>query len=158
MGIERRKVIIDRSMWLHGHGCETAETALLNNFGQKCCLGFAAEQLCGATEAEILDETTPQGVPSVFLRGLPELIHLRRREGETEARYRDTLFCVGLVEINDSDDYADIDSPQREADLREKFATIGVDVEFVGEYGTATRSSSQQKEAEDHGTNSDTEG
>lgn len=41
MGVERRKVIIDRSMWLHGHGFRGGEeTMLLNNFGQKCCLGF----------------------------------------------------------------------------------------------------------------------
>lgn len=149
MGTERRKVIIDRSMWLHGHGLGSGETLLLNNFGQKCCLGFAAEQLCGATEAEILDESTPEAVASVFLRGLPELVEKTDLDDLEDRDYSNTDLCECLMQTNDDTHYPDIDSPQREEDIRTRFAAIGVDVEFTGEYHTGTRSSLQQKEAED---------
>lgn len=152
MGIERRKVIIDRSMWLHGHGFRGGEeTMLLNNFGQKCCLGFAAEQLCQAEEREILGESTPEDVASVFLRGLPELVEKADLDDPGIKEYSNTDLCDCLMRTNDNDNYPDIDSPQREEDIRTRFAAIGVDVEFTGEYHAGTRSTSQQKEAEDDG-------
>lgn len=135
---EERKVVIYRETWLHGLGMGETNgpfSVLLNSDGHMCCLGFAAEQICEATTAEILEESTPDNVPEVFLRGLPELVKITQvddSDGGRKESWRNSCVCYDLMKINDSDDYAD--EQKREEDLKAKFATIGVVCEFTGEY------------------------
>lgn len=126
-----RKVRINRAKWRSGdcsHGGNSAyqsgygDTALINDEGFRCCLGFAACQLGKISLKSILNLSTPEELPRV-------ITPLSER---TEYGVRDTRFTTTCIEINDDQD---ITQKQRESKLKRKFKTKNIQLEFYGEYG-----------------------
>ena len=116
-------LIIDRAKWRTG-GCshiQTGEgrTALLNDNGFMCCLGFRCHQL-GIPEKDLLGYVSPGGLSENWV--IPDLIN---------SVGNDTDFTTTAMEINDDDC---ITQKVREKEITEHFATIGVTVEFKGKY------------------------
>lgn len=119
----RLKVTVDRSRWFRGQGGE--KSRLLMASGKMCCLGFACIA-AGHTSDEIMEVATPNGLERELLPGVEQ--------------YRKALSGdMGIVEaidnpihraINVNDDVRIIDQ-ERESQLQEILAQVGIDMEFV---------------------------
>ena len=130
-----KKLIIDRSKWRTGGGCnsknETGDgaTKLLNKEGYMCCLGFACIQ-SGVPEDKMLDRGTPSSLADyIDWKDLYPLIPHLIVSGVN------TLFSAKAMALND--DQA-IDSSERERRITKHFAEIGTEVEFTGQYKQTT--------------------
>lgn len=93
---ELKVITIDRSTWRRGdmkmNEVLCGDTALLNDLGFKCCLGFHALQLCKATEKIIKGKAEPKNTYR-SLKGLSKKI------GPKE--YSNTIYSINAVDIND---------------------------------------------------------
>jgi hypothetical protein len=130
------KVIIDRRKW--NTGKRLAEPKLLDELtGSMCCLGFLG-LACGATRNDLADECLPGDVRKVQrLDGLGETPWPEALFGRTDA------FRVGCNTweniLSMMNDVEGIDHADREPWIAEGFKTVlGVEVEFVGDYGDGT--------------------
>lgn len=117
-------LIINRSKWRTGgktpsyktgEGC----TALLNEEGYMCCLGFRCHQM-GIPKKDLLGKGTPDGLSDKW--DIPDLIN---------AVGNDSDFTREAIRINDNISYT---HEEREEKITEHFATIGVTVEFKAKY------------------------
>lgn len=114
-----KKFTVERSRWLRGEG--PMMSYLLRRGDQKmCCVGFYA-LACGVGEVDIegmrgFDEL--QGVDQWLFMG-PVVKPDESDNGAAELVYRPNDAKYGLNE------------EEREAKIKEGFATIGVEVEFV---------------------------
>ena len=114
---EINKLVVSRKRWLRGEGSD--KSMLLRPLDDKmCCLGFLACQV-GAREEDIRDKTEPESPfssgwewPSWMFDSSKPLVGLRYR----------------LMTINDD---ASLSEEQRESILKEEFAKVGVEVEFI---------------------------
>lgn len=119
------KLTITRSEWYRGQ----VNSMLLKSDGKKCCLGFYALAL-GATEDQIRGQFCPNDVatevawPSGFV--IPPLN--TSIGGHVTTRYSNSGNACDLIFIND---HSTLTEKDREAQLTEEFAKIGVEVEFV---------------------------
>jgi hypothetical protein len=118
-------LIINRAKWRTGGdptpiGFSTGKgaTALLNGEGFMCCLGFRCHQM-GIPKKDLLSISSPGGITTDW--DIPDLIDSRG----------DTTFTNEAIGINDN---CGITSEEREKQITEHFATIGVTVEFKGKY------------------------
>ena len=115
-------LIINRAKWRTGEGGETqtgkGDTQLLNKQGYMCCLGFRCQQM-GVPRKLLLEEGTPG-----CIRGwdIPDLI---------DDDGNNTEFSQTAMELNDAQDMSRI---TRERKIKDHFETIGVTVEFIGDY------------------------
>jgi hypothetical protein len=115
-------LIINRAKWRTGQDGETetgkGDTQLLNKEGYMCCLGFRCQQM-GVPRKLLLEEGTPG-----CIRGwdIPDLID---DDGDN------TEFSQTAMELNDAQDMSRI---TRERKIKAHFETIGVTVEFIGDY------------------------
>ena len=116
-------LIINRAKWRTGGDSriQTGEgsTKLLNNDGFMCCLGFRCHQM-GIPKKDLLGNGCPEQLANNWT--IPDLIN---------AVGNDTDFTSTAMEINDNDC---ITQEEREKEITEHFATIGVTVEFKGKY------------------------
>lgn len=116
-------LIIDRAKWRTGGNStiRTGEgsTALLNLDGFMCCLGFRCHQM-GIPKKELLGRGVPEALSKNW--DIPDLVN----EIGSDTDFTDTA-----IEINDD---RDITREEREKEITEHFATIGVTVEFKGKY------------------------
>lgn len=120
------KFTVDRSKWLRrgvdGRGCEFVDSVLLNSNGHMCCLGFLAKA-CGANDKEILDVPCPSHAEGVaWPKGV-----LRTRDPRVPPA--DSVTCQDIMVVNDDMEHTDTDV---ETVLTQKFADLGIEVEFVG--------------------------
>lgn len=116
-----RVLTIDRAKWRCGGSNKNSEqgyTQLLNDKDFMCCLGFDA-LACGYTKPQIIG----RHYPSSLVIGPSKIAHLT--DGSN-----DSIFASRAIEINDSC----MSAEDREYELKAHYATIGVDVEFIGEY------------------------
>lgn len=115
-------LVINRAKWRTGGDDHPAtgkgDTQLLNKQGYMCCLGFRCNQM-DVPRKLLLEEGTPG-----CIRGwdIPDLID--------EDGYN-TEFSQIAMELNDSSDMSRI---TRERKIKAHFKTIGITVEFVGDY------------------------
>lgn len=112
-----QKLTIKRSEWLRGEG-GTESYLLRKADNKKCCLGFLALS-CGFNEAQILDISSPEDTENKLL--WPKSI-LR------EELDKDSDITFTLVKLNDNENLLE---SERELRLKEEFANIDIDVEFV---------------------------
>ena len=119
-------LIINRSKWRTGgntndSSCKTGEgyTALLNEKGYMCCLGFRCHQM-GVPKKDLLGKGVPDELYDEW--DIPDLVN---------EFGNDTNFTRQAVKINDNVSYT---HEEREKKITEHFATIGVTVEFKGKY------------------------
>lgn len=128
-----RTVKINRKYWLNGN--TTDASTMCNELNQRCCLGFAANQIhriplqdmyesCGATPASVMEECniTPK----------LNLLAYRQRE-ENFNMYRESAFSDKAMEINDD---TNLTNRERERKLTKLFRENGINLEFYGEYPT----------------------
>jgi len=111
-------LIIDRSKWRTGKTGE-GYTALLNENGYMCCLGFRCHQM-GIPKKDLLGKRAPDELSEKW--DIPDLIN---------AVGNDSYFTSEAIRINDNMIYT---HEEREKKITEHFATIGVIVEFTGKY------------------------
>jgi hypothetical protein len=118
-------LIINRAKWRTGGNSITfnktgeGSTALLNEEGYMCCLGFRCEQM-GVPKKDLLHKPNPDSLSYDW--DIPDLLDTLGNE---------TLFTREAVRINDNISYT---SQYREESITKHFATIGVTVEFKGKY------------------------
>lgn len=157
------KLIIDRSKWRTGHTAENATgqgfTALLNDQGFMCCLGFYS-LACGYTEEEIRGVGEPQDIPALagptqdgfyvidnrFPDAFLEVVGFEDPDPECqpplEAREEGVEYfydfdikgdnSYDFIEVNDD---TQMTREEREEEIIRRFKErLGVEVEFVGEY------------------------
>lgn len=119
---KNKKVKINRKKWLRGmkDGDKKKKCpVLLNDEGQRCCLGFAICQIGKIKKDKILEELTPQDLDF-------QVSPFSYRDENYIENSKFTKECMG---IND-DEY--INEKQREYKLRRKFKSKGIDLEFYG--------------------------
>lgn len=132
--MQGRVLTIDRSKWrVGGSGRELCSlkgyTKLLNEKGMMCCLGFDS-LACGFTANEIGGRFYPSGLArdkSGAAKAKARIPHLITFEDDF---CRESEFAQRAIEINDGR----LSASSREKKLKEHYATIGVTVEFTGEY------------------------
>lgn len=119
-------LIIDRAKWRTGgtpiqHVYSTGKsyTALLNDKGYMCCLGFRCEQM-GIPKEDLLGHTTPEDLSDDW-----DIADLIDKPGGN------SNFTRIAMKKNDN---ITINSKEREKEIKKHFATIGVTVEFTGRY------------------------
>jgi hypothetical protein len=133
------KFTVDRKRWLRGEG--SMKSRLLRKSDRKmCCLGFRALAK-GATEEQILDRESPRDLTIDDKTGaLADLCELDER-GRPVDNNKVAQNLMGtndhrLDSLDDDADEVDMGDPhseeQREQQIRDLFASIGEEVEFVG--------------------------
>jgi len=111
------KLVIDRKTWYRGKGSK--DSRLLNNEGQKCCLGFLATA-CGIEDEKIFNTSKCDFLDFEDVEKFPRTI--------CDKLGYDTALTMSLYEINDSYYF---DNIQREKLLTEQFVEAGIEVEFI---------------------------
>ena len=118
-------LIINRAKWRTGaHSIDPSYrtgksyTALLNEEGYMCCLGFRCHQM-GIPKKDLLGISSPEDLSDDW--DIPDLVNLKGN---------DTSFTDQAIRINDMGQ----EQNTREKEITEHFATIGVTVEFTGKY------------------------
>lgn len=107
---ERSKCVIDRNTWYRGHG--SLDSRLLRYDGQKCCVGFYAEQVLKAPPERILD------------------ISVLARAGYGDP-IMGTLIVTNIYVVNDA---PYLSAAHRERTLIDEFARVlNCDLSFTGE-------------------------
>ncbi len=115
----KRILKIDRRTWLRGEG-PTASCLYRAGDGKKCCLGFAAMQLCGLTRSKLDAVQTPghSGVRDKFAQKIPFLIS----KSDTSSVGYDLMLTNDSTILTDKD---------REAKIKEVFARHDIKVIFT---------------------------
>jgi hypothetical protein len=127
-----KNLIIDRSKWRTGGDLNEliekyGDTYLLNDKGNKCCLGFFCEQIGNIDSRILLGVTIPCDINSKFLTDVEILIS----RGHKDIVYGNSAFAGDAISINDNHL---ISNEQRERDIIEHFAKIDVNVIFENQY------------------------
>jgi len=128
---ERKKFTVKRSQWLRGGKSPDKrfwnDPMLLNRDGNRCCLGFAGEQLCGLSNEQLLDISGPRDphVRYEFNQGMPGLF----REAPTGLVQNAQVSTYTRLLMAEND--MDKDDATREENLKKLFNEINIDVEFV---------------------------
>jgi hypothetical protein len=127
-----KTLIIDRKTWARGN---ISTSSLLNEENMKCCLGFAAEQICHASKKEILNMSTPGDVPRVFRRGLSWLIdnyNYNNNNNNNNNNNFSSDIAMDLMKINDDGSpTSDKANKSRESKIKRRFAKHGIIVKFI---------------------------
>lgn len=115
------KFTICRSTWLRGR---PYESTLLNDAGEKCCLGFLALSI--DETAQIRNQFTPYGLntqmgKNIWPKGMVEC----DRHGASMGNSSTTR---GIMACNDMDDTTDL---EKEELLKGLFKSIDIEVEFI---------------------------
>lgn len=150
-----KKLVIDRSKWRSGgdsathpvptcsvNGSGKGATALLNEEGYMCCLGFASLQLEGWTKEEIkfLGEPGEVARNKAIATGVetyPEYDEDSIPGDLIDDHLKDYLIKPIESEAIETNDDALITREVRESKIKDIFKKINVDVEFTGEYENA---------------------
>lgn len=128
----KKTFVVDRGTWRFGgdkYNSARGYTALMNEKGLRCCLGFVASQL-GVSDDRLIEAGIPEELrDNCGLMGVCELPPL------TVDKYRtgsvsDTELSAKAMAINDDD----LTHQQREQQLTELFNSHGYGLTFEGAY------------------------
>jgi hypothetical protein len=132
-----KTLIIDRNEWRRGKLAGKNETnynskLLCPNTNTKCCLGFLALS-CGYTEDQILDKCSPESIGAIYSINKVENLWPREicEDSNIEISnywFTDTVITNNIIKINDS---KGLKEQQREEKLKELFASINIDLQFI---------------------------
>ncbi len=111
---------VNRPEWYRGNG---PDSSLLTSTGSMCCLGFLG-RACGISKDELLSRGAPADVshPEDRAKWPRGLIH------QAPTGTEDSMLCVEIIRVNDNVELAELD---RETQLTELFAKIGLTVVFT---------------------------
>lgn len=133
------KFVIDRAKWRGGsngpHRRGPGRTALLNEQGGQCCLGFVCEQM-GVPREALRNVSTPAGLSDEVVP--TELTQLLRFKIEPHMLYDPTdhhSLEEQLLVLNDDAD-GGVTPEKRESEITRLLAAAGHEVEFVGRYSS----------------------
>ncbi len=146
---ERKRLVIDRSKWRSGsfgkNQTGSGITALLNDKGYMCCLGFATRQFSDIKDHHITCTANPawavmyasriQGGSYITDRkGWEKFIipHLTKFVSMKECVVNTSL-SDQAIKINDS---VGLTSDEREKKLKALFSKFHIDLTFEGEYNS----------------------
>lgn len=115
-GANLTALVIDRRIWLRGHG---GKSALLTDAGTRCCLGILG-QACGIPDYAMLHQGEPECVSDLY--------HWPQWIIESAYDRRQTTAVLDLIAINDN---PRISEPVREKAVARIFAEHGVAVTFT---------------------------
>lgn len=116
---------IERSKWIRG---DAFDTALLNDNGKMCCLGFDAIA-CGLPAALIDGRGNPDGIDDRALENFPDYLKSRRFIADDFGITRQSAIVDRAIKHNDDND---IDDEAREHLVRNDLIALGWDdVVFV---------------------------
>lgn len=129
--MEKIKVVIDRSKWRTGGLSSVATgvgtTALLNEDGYMCCLGFCCKAL-GLTDKAIFYIAVPQNAITADECNKPGFKDLTMCINGSVG----TTYLVGeAIHINDS---SELIPEEKEAKLQELFKDSDLELSFEGNY------------------------
>ena len=124
-----RTLVIDRRKW--ARGILGGPSALRNNSGNMCCLGFDAKA-CGFGPKSLKDAGTPEYILSggstltakTIVKRIPHLVEITG----CDEQISDISFTIKAIEINDDDD---ITEAARENKLAELFGEQDIVLEFI---------------------------
>lgn len=111
-----REFVVQRSKWLRG---DPMNSALLDEDGCRCCLGFVSSQ-CGVPDRHMLERATP----SVILHSTEPVVGVLV---QATARRKHTELARHAIPLNDS---AMLTDDEREAKLAALFAEHGYALRF----------------------------
>lgn len=131
-----RALTIDRRKW--ARGARGGSSALLNDIGGMCCLGFEA-RACGFTKKSLFEAGTPMDITLNDSRAhtkrkavtkAPHLLKLiEESPGDDPFVYlKDTTFVNRAVRINDTNR---ITERTRETRLQALFAKQDINLQFI---------------------------
>lgn len=117
-----KTVTVKRSNWRRGGSLidflvKYGRIRLLNDMGNKCCLGFASQQIGDLKDGDLLNRTYPSSL-GIVVKDLSEIVN-----GDVE----NTEFSKEAVKINDSSIITDA---EREAKLKELTIKHKCDFQF----------------------------
>ena len=139
------KLTIDRNKWVRGTADSYASSGsdyrtaiekardnihkfgssyLENSYGNMCCLGFYSKA-CGVEDIQII------GLPSAYVnmrKTIPECFKPFIEDAKLEWGYEGSHLQGQLIRVNDD---ASLTEQERETRIKQLFATIGVEVEFI---------------------------
>lgn len=134
----RRKLVIDRSIWLRGEGNE--DSYLLRNTDNKmCCLGIYLEA-CGVSRERLGGIPTPSELANLDVEVPKEAEWLvnKKPNPTPSQRWEGTPWAHRLMEENDDvlprnapKDIKKQNEHRREANIAQLFRANGVEVEFI---------------------------
>ena len=114
-----RRVRINREKWIRGGETglgKLAQTALCDTNGQRCCLGFAMNQISRIPFSRLISEPCPEYV-------------VTRKSFLTDKHGCNNLFTMDAIAIND---YGNIPDHERESKLIKLFRKNGIILTFYG--------------------------
>lgn len=112
------KFMVDRRTWYRGRGNENSK--LLRADGQRCCIGFVAQQ-CGVADDSMMDIGEVAGLKEDDQQKFPSWMQPNRGTHEKNSVY-------GAYSDNDD---SMIDDATREAHLIKRFKEQGDEIEFT---------------------------
>lgn len=123
------KLEIDRSKWACGTNNikRGRNSALLDENGFKCCLGFLGSA-CGLTDKELLYHATPGGAPS---EKWPKGLLTSDPYWPSNHPPMNSTLARNLMNANDDKSRV---SDEIEQEITTHMKEIGIEVTFVGEY------------------------
>lgn len=130
-------LIIDRNEWRRGKLAGKNETnysskLLCSETKSKCCLGFLALS-CGYTKDQILNRCSPESIGIISDKNRienlwPKEICIDSNVVISNYWFTDTVVTNNIIKINDS---KGLTEQQREEKLKELFALINIDLQFI---------------------------
>lgn len=127
-----KKLVINRKEWLNGKYLKATEVsgAMVNlNVNRYCCMGLALRDLFGVKKEQMAHCSYPAQV-DVGMDKMDEIITAGFATRPYQDRPRNTELTNDIADINDK--YL-IDEDVREEELKDRFKSIGIELEFIGE-------------------------
>lgn len=118
------KLVIDRETWVRG---DSMNAALINNKGQRCCLGFYL-RACGVPDEHMREIGDPETMLQRTSAKVPEQAQWLIAKASPLDLPKQNTACNELIHDNDGGFFKET---VREKEIAKKFAAHGVEVVFV---------------------------
>lgn len=126
---------VDRKTWYRGKSGDSS--CLLNNAGNRCCLGFYASA-CGVEDKQMRNLLSPGSLVELaktgstydkFDRSVSRDVNEWKTKLTRSSSVDNSETCMKMMQVNDEEK---ITEEVREKKLTALFASIGIKIKFVG--------------------------
>lgn len=139
------KFTINRRLWLRNEGQANYTGTLLNSFNKLCCMGLCLRSL-GAHDDELRPAFHPSDMGSAATSALRGRLSLHPAKLEAFNRLLMARTIRALIYTNDTNDQHLSAPMDRERALTEKFAEIGIAVDFTDDGPAAQQETCTKQE------------